>query len=216
MGWKVGVKTSNACAWQNIDFPAKWCARSCRSAMHLTVCWSGIVGVHVAIKSNIGPIHKGANHVPKAVSDHDPLHDWVRDLNNVRSQALQPPCRSRTGSAHSEVILCSYCADWPMHGFSTRTNHVPKELCVHMSSESGFLRGSQSKTLLFSHFKRLIGNSFAFTKGKIRLSNQERVQITFRNGFRNVIRSFVNRPKIQYIAMTYKKHLQMLHFFSSI
>ena len=35
-----------------------------------------------------------------------------------------------------------------------------------------------------------------FTKGKIRLSNQESVRITFRNGFRNVIRSFVNRPNI--------------------
>ena len=28
-----------------------------------------------------GPVHKGMNHVPKAVSDHDSLPDWVRDLN---------------------------------------------------------------------------------------------------------------------------------------
>ena len=35
----------------------------------------------------------------------------------------------------------------------TRTNHVPKELCVHMSSESGFLRRSRSKTPFISRFK---------------------------------------------------------------
>ena len=82
-----------------------------------------------------------------------------------------------------------------------RTNHVPKELCVHMSSESGFLRKSRSKMPIFlrfkTHFKSLIWKSFVFIKGKIRLSNQERVRITIRNGFRNVICSFVNRPSVQ-------------------
>ena len=58
-----------------------------------------------------GPVHKGENHVPKSDSDHDPLPDWVCDLNYVRSQALQPPSRSRTGSAHCKVIFCFYCAD---------------------------------------------------------------------------------------------------------
>ena len=74
-----------------------------------------------------GPVQKGTNRVPKAVLDRDPLPDWVRDLNYmyVRSHALQTPSQSRTGSAHCEVIFCSYCADWPMHGF---TNHIPKEL----------------------------------------------------------------------------------------
>ena len=28
-----------------------------------------------------GPVHKGANHVPKAVSVRDPRADWVHDLN---------------------------------------------------------------------------------------------------------------------------------------
>ena len=94
---------------------------------------------------------------------------------------------------------------WLQHAFPkcARTNHVPTELCVHKSSESGFLRKSRSITPLFSRFKTrfksLIWKSFAFTKGKTRLSNQERVWITFRNGFRNVIRSFVNRPIVQSI-----------------
>ena len=105
-----------------------------------------------------------------------------------------------------------------MHGFSaqfpkcTCTNHVPKELCIHMSSESGFLRESRSKLPLFSRFKSLIWKSFAFTKGKIRLSNQEWVRITFRNGFRNVIRSFVNRPSIAHIRFNFISMIHILPF----
>ena len=38
---------------------------------------------------NKGPVYKGTNYVPKAVSDRDPLRDWDRDFNYVRSQALQ-------------------------------------------------------------------------------------------------------------------------------
>ena len=88
---------------------------------------------------------------------------------------------------------------WLQRAFpkGARTNHVPKELCIHTSSESGFLRGSRSKTPFLSCFKSLIWKSFASTKGKIWLSIQERVRITFRNGFRNVIHSFVNRPTVE-------------------
>ena len=50
----------------------------------------------------IRPVHKGTNHVPKAVSDRDPLPDWVRDLNYVRSHALQTASQSQAGSAHCE------------------------------------------------------------------------------------------------------------------
>ena len=51
--------------------------------------WS-ITNIYFVIVMNVyGPVHNGANHIPKAVSDHDPLPDWVRDLNYVRSHALQ-------------------------------------------------------------------------------------------------------------------------------
>ena len=33
------------------------------------------------LSDNTGPVHKGVDHVPKAVSDHDLLPDWVCDLN---------------------------------------------------------------------------------------------------------------------------------------
>ena len=95
-----------------------------------------------------------------------------RDLNYVRSQALQLPPRSQTGSAHCEVM-----------GLFTVSESHSEELSVHKSSESGFLVRSRSKTpsFLCVCFKLLIWKSFAFTKGKIRLLNQERVRITISN-----------------------------------
>ena len=118
------------------------------------------------------------NHVPKDVSDRDPKRDWDRDLNYmyVRSHAMQTPSQSRSGSAHCEVIFCSYCAvraDWPMHGFSAHFQNAHARITFRKSFASGFLRESRSKTPLFSRFKSLIWNSFAFTRANIRLSNQE-------------------------------------------
>ena len=61
----------------------------------------------------------------------------------------------------------------------THESRSERALSPHVL-ESGFLRGSRSKTPLFSHFKTrfkcLIWNSFAFTRAKIRLSNQERAE----------------------------------------
>ena len=117
------------------------------------------------ISWHIGPVHKGANHVPKAVSDHDPLPDWVRDLNYMRSQALQPPFQSRTGSAHCEVYFVPTAqTDQCMASAHILKMHKHKyimfqksfERAVHKSSESGFLGGSRSKTPFFLRFKSLI------------------------------------------------------------
>ena len=57
---------------------------------------------------------------------------------------------------------------WLQRAFSkcARTNHVPTELCVYKSSESGRITIQNAP---FSRFKSLIWMSFAFTKGKIRL-----------------------------------------------
>ena len=49
-----------------------------------------------------GSVKTGANQVPKAISDHDPLPDWVHDLIYVRSQPLS---RSRLESAHCDVMV---------------------------------------------------------------------------------------------------------------
>ena len=93
--------------------------------------------VNVALPgSDIGPVHKGTNPVPKDVSDRDPLRDWDCELNYVRSHALQWPSQSRTGSVHCEVIFCSYCAvraDWPMHGFSAHFQNAHARITFRKS-----------------------------------------------------------------------------------
>ena len=132
-----------------------------------------------------GPVHKGVNHVPKAVSDHDRSASWLGlwfELRAFTSIATAGPVTNR---------ICTLQCSGPVH---KGVNHVPKELCIHKSSESGFLGGSWPKTC----FKSLIWKRFAFTEGKTRLSNQERVRITIQKSFWNVIYSFVNRPNLNH------------------
>ena len=100
-----------------------------------------------------GCVHMRTNHVPKDVSDRDPKRDWDRDLNYVRSHALQTPSQSRSGSAHCEVIFCSHCAvraDWLMHGFSAHFQNA--------------------------HARITFRKSFAFTCPIIRLSTRITIQ----------------------------------------
>ena len=127
-----------------------------------------------------GCVHMKINHVPKDWDSWFELHVGV-------------PSQSRSGSAHCEVIFCSYCAvraDLPMHGFSmawariskmhTHESRSERALCSHVL-ESGFLGGSRSKMQFFSRFKSLIWNSFVFTWAKMRLSNQERAESLYKN-----------------------------------
>ena len=71
--------------------------------------------------------------------------DWDRDLNYVRSHALQTPSESRSGSVHCELIFCSYCAvraDWPMR------------LCM-ASARIFKMHESRSERALRSHCPRI-------------------------------------------------------------
>ena len=117
---------------------------------------------------------------------------WTKFLlNYVHLQALQPPSRSQTRSAHREVIFCSYCTDWTMHGFSafpkcTRTNHMPKELCVHKSSESGFLCRSWSITpfcVSKTWFERALHSQRVKSGFQIRKGSESRSETAFRSWF---------------------------------
>ena len=127
------------------------------------------------VQTSMGLFTKEANHVL--------LPDWVRDLNYVHSQALQPLSRSQTGSAHCEVIFCSYCADWPLiHAWLPRTfpkwhtNRVPK---------SSVLRIRLSRLITIP--TTLIWKSFAFTEGKsgfrIRKGSESRSEMAFGTWF---------------------------------
>ena len=138
---------------------------------------------------DIDCVHMGYNHVPKDVSDRDPKRDWDRDLNYVRSHALQMPSQSRSGSAHWEVIFCSFCAvrvRWLthalMHGFSAHFWNAHARITFRKSFAFTCPRIRLSRRitiqnpLFFSCFKSLLWNSFVFTWAKIRLSNQERAE----------------------------------------
>ena len=91
---------------------------------------------------------------------------------------------SQTGSAHCEVIFYSYCtvhADWPMHGFSVHFQNAHAQITFRKSFAFTCPRIRLStwiliKNTLFPRFKSLIWKSFEFSKGKIRLSNQERAE----------------------------------------
>ena len=124
------------------------------------------------------------NHVPKAVSDHDPLPDWVHDLNYVRCRL----CTIASGLRADFAFLSSL----PVH---TNDSCSERALC------SQVLRIRLSRRIMIqnaisSRFKSLIWKSFVFTKGKIRLSNQERVRIMIWNGFRNMICTFCEQAQI--------------------
>ena len=112
----------------------------------------------------IGCVYMRMNNVPKDVSVRDPK----RDLNYVRSHALQTPSQSRSGSAHCEIIFCSYCAvraRWLthalMHGFSAHFKNA--------------------------HTRITFQKSFAFTCPRIRLSRRVTIQnalfFAFQNAF---------------------------------
>ena len=100
----------------------------------------------------------------------------------------------------NEQDLRTASADWPMHGFSAHFQNSHARITFQKSfvftcpQNQAFYRWITIENAPFSCFKSLIWKSFAFTKGNIRLLNQERFRITFWNGFRNVIHSFVNRP----------------------
>ena len=119
--------------------------------------------------------------------------DWDRDLNYVRSHTLQIPSQSRSGSAHCEVIFCSYCAvraDWFQNAHARITFLESGVLYTRITIQNAPF--SRFKT----RFESLIWNSFAFTWAEIRHYKSGKGRITFRNVFWNVIRSHVNRPNV--------------------
>ena len=118
-------------------------------------------------------VHKHCNHHPN--------HE--QDLHTARWYFVP--------TMQIDPCMASACIS-KMHTHESRS-----ERALHSQRvKSGFLGRSRSKTLFFSHFKCLIWKNFAFSTGKIRLSNQESDRITFWNSFPNVIGSFVNRATV--------------------
>ena len=111
---------------------------------------------------------------PKAISDHDPLPDWVRDLIYVHSQPL----------SRSTSRICTLRCNGPVY---KGANHVPKALCIHKSSESGFLGRSWSITPWFriskAWFERPLHSQRVKSGFQIRNGSETRSETAFRTWF---------------------------------
>ena len=109
-----------------------------------------------------GPVHKGTNHVPKAVSNRDPLPDWVCDLNYMCSHALQMPSQSRTGSAH-ECTMRSYFVPTAQIDPCMASARISK-MHTHKSCSDRALRSHVLRIRLSRWFTIQNANFFAFQK----------------------------------------------------
>ena len=130
-------------------------------------------GVSPALAMILGPVHKAANHVPKAVSDRDPLPDWVRDLNYVR---VHKHCNCGAVSI-TNGIICALQGNilfllrrlthaWLQCTFPkcTHTNHVLKG---RSRSKTPFIRNSKA------WFERALRSQRARSGFQIRSQNHD-------------------------------------------
>ena len=149
------------------------------------------------LMQDTGPVHKGSNHVPKAVSDHDPLPAILS-----QPVATAVPITNRICALRGHILfLLRWLTLWPMHGFSAHFQNAHARIMFRKSLHSQVLRIRLSRQItiqnaLFLAFQKPDLKELCIHKGKIRLSNQERVRITIRNSFQNMICSFVNRPTV--------------------
>ena len=154
------------------------------------------------VNKDNGCVHMRMNHVPKDVLDRDPKRDWDCDLNCVRSHVLQTPSQSRSGSARCKVIFCSHRAvraDWPMHGFSAHFQNAHARITFRKSFAFTWprirlsMRSTIQNALFFGDLK-CISKAWFETALRSQGLKSGKGRITFRNIFRNVIRSHVNKP----------------------
>ena len=127
-----------------------------------------------------GLVHKGANHVLKAISDHDPLPAWLRALNYLCSQPLQ---RLAVGYAqlpadYERTLLSS------AHFTSARIT-FRKSFAFPSPSESDFLGRSWSKTAFFfritkAWFERTLCSQRGKSGFQIRKWSESRSETAFR------------------------------------
>ena len=110
--------------------------------IHMIVKYSGI---------HTGPVHKGTNHVQKAVSDRDPLPD-KQTANAVPITNRICALRDNFVPTAQSVLIDPCMASMrisKMHTYESRSERALRS----QSSESGFLRESRSKTRILSSFK---------------------------------------------------------------
>ena len=163
------------------------------SSMSQRTCTVLKINLNYTMASPLGCVHMRTNHVPKDVSNCDLKRDWDCDFNYVRSHALHAnafPITIRVCALRGNILfplrsLRWLTHAWLQHGFSAHFQNAHAQITFRKSFAFTCPRIKLStwitiQNALFSRFKTrfksLIWNSFAFTKAKIRLSNQERAE----------------------------------------
>ena len=104
----VSLKTSNACVWQNDEFPAKRCVRSCHSSRHLTIFFfSNLSNYHELVQSG----GKGTSFVGVCK-----LHLNIHTLLKVPSDIyrhVHVHCSLSNSSITKCGSECNWCAHFP-------------------------------------------------------------------------------------------------------
>ena len=123
---------------------------------------------------------------------------WVGSWFELRAftSILQMPSQSRPGSAHCEVIFCSYCAvraDWPMHGFSAhfQNAHVlitfRKSFAFTGPQDQAFYADHDPKRPFFriskAWFDRVLHSQRVKSRFQIRKGSESRSETVFGTWF---------------------------------
>ena len=121
------------------------------------------------------------------------LGSWF-ELRAFTCIANAVPITNRICALRGHILFLLRILRWLTHAWlqcafpkCTRTNHVRKELCVHMSSESGFLCESRSKTPLFciskciskAWFERALRSQRVKSGFQIRKGSESRSETAF-------------------------------------
>ena len=113
------------------------------------------------------------------------------ELCAFTSIATAVPITNRICALRGNILflLCWLTCVWLQRAFPkcTRRNHVSKELCVHKSSESGFLRGSRSKMPFLrvskAWFERALRSQRVKSGFQIRKGSESRSETAFGTWF---------------------------------
>ena len=156
----------------------------------------------------LGPVHKGANHIPKAVSDRDsdPFLIWKPDFTHCERKALSNQAfetrlkREKRGVLDRDSRRKPDSEDiWTQSSFGTWfvRVHFGNARWSHAWVNQ---RGLGSRNKIYLTVRRScswLGRRLqCMWTHVVQIPNPIRKRIAIRNGFRNGIRSFVNRPII--------------------
>ena len=168
----------------------------------------------VGIMVNIGPVHKGMNHVPKDVSerDSDPFLIWKPDFTLCECKALS----NQAFETWKRGILDHDSRRKPDSRTCERKALLERDSCVRiLEMRTEAMHGSISADCAVgTKYYLAVHRSCTWLGRRLQCMWTHVVEITIlitkriaiRSGFRNVIRSFVNRPIVNFIYKSLEIH----------